>query len=495
MALKKEDLEYKITEKHIMLDDNVTWTNEKLVKALGDYTLSHSKKEKYCWGARYLQSLETVMLCKHLKDEKKQLDKAGIDPMTSPDYVSEFKLNGSRVVVYYDPWVGFKLFSRRESVNTFLNNDFTSKVLLITDKGVFTEPKDYVGKYNYRFMLDGEITVDKDSVEYDGVMYTDVEDLMQAMLGSLSERAHKFQKEGNKFTLNIFDCIYFEKDPVQEPPVPQFDYMSSERELTKSEIAWVEARFADYLRTAGFKKYSSAKLLYRYLFSLSKTPKNDIRKLPFKRRREIRHLLTEFLVSKGLPFKEVEGEDTNKLEYLDDVLGSLKEGCILKNIHAPYISTLKSSRSHRAAMKVKQSIAQILAANNSGEDTDFDVFITGITPPKSKSIKDMIGSLNCSVYINEPDGTVTEHVIASVSGIPHDWKRELCAFDENGKMILNPKYYGRVIAINGLALTHKLKFQHAVLYNKADLVFKDKDPVSCVWDRDVLEKMVITRGY
>ena len=79
MALKKEDLEYKITEKHIMLDDNVNWTNDKLVKALGDYTISHSKKERFCWGAHYVQSLETVMLCKHLKDEKKSLDKVKIN--------------------------------------------------------------------------------------------------------------------------------------------------------------------------------------------------------------------------------------------------------------------------------------------------------------------------------------------------------------------------------------------------------------------------------
>lgn len=493
MSLRKEDLELKITEKHIMLDDNVTWTNEKLVKALGDYTLSHSKKEKYCWGARYLQSLETVMLCKHLKDEKKALDKAGIDPMTSDDYVSEFKLNGSRVAVYYDPWVGFKLFSRRESVDTFLYNDFTDRVLLITDNGVFTKPQDYIGKFNYRFILDGEITVDSENAEYEGVAYADIEDLMQAMLGSLPERAHRFQKEGNRFILNSFDCIYFEKDPVQEPPVPKFDYLASDRDLSKSEIKWVENMFADYLRTAGFKGYTSAKKLYRYLFSLSTSLKNDLRRLPFKRRREIRHLLTDFLSGKGLPFREVEGEDTDKSSYLDDVLGNRCEGIILKNVHAPYISTLKSSRSHRAAMKVKQSITQILSSDN--VDSDFDVFITGINPPKSKTIKDMIGSLNCSIYINEPDGTVTEHVIASVSGIPHDWKRELCAFDQDGNMVLNPDYYGKVIAINGLALTYKLKFQHAVLYNKSDLVFKDKDPVSCVWDREALEKMVITRGY
>ena len=439
MALKKEDLEYKITEKHIMLDDNVNWTNDKLVKALGDYTISHSKKERFCWGAHYVQSLETVMLCKHLKDEKKSLDKAKINPMTSDDYVSEFKLNGSRIIIYYDPWVGFKLFSRRESVDTFLNNDLTNRILLITNNGLFTEPKDYAGKFNYRFVLDGEITVSKDSVVYEGVTYTDIEDLMQAIIGSLPERAHRFQKEGNKFILNTFDCIYFEKNPVQEPAIPKFDFYASDKDLTAKEIKWVETMYADYLRTSGFKGYKSAKLLYRYLYSLRNCPQSDIRRLPFSRRREIRHLLTDFLINKGLPFKEVEGEDTDKVGYLDDVLGNNCEGIILKNLNAPYISALKSSRSHRAAMKVKQSIAQILAAQNL--DSDFDVFITGINPPKSKTIKDMIGALNCSVYINEPDGTTREHVIASVSGIPHEWKRELCAFDKSGKMILNPKQF------------------------------------------------------
>ena len=493
MSLKKEDLEVYITERHIMLDEGVTWTNDKMVKALGDYTMAHSKKDKYCWGARYLQSLETVMLCKHYKDEKKGLDKAGIDPMTSKDYVAEYKLNGSRIVIYYDPWVGFKIFSRRESVDTFLNNDLTDKILLIKDNGIITEPQDYIGKFNYRFVLDGEITVDCEQAVFEGVQYVNIEDLMQAMIGSLPERAKTFQKEGNKFILNTFDCIYFEKDPVQEPPVPMYDYKSSDTDLTKEQIDWVEARFADYLRTAGFKKYSSGKLLYRYLYSLSKSGKYDIRRLPFSKRRQVRHLLTDFLRGKGLPFVEVEGEDTNKAAYLDDVLGEFGEGIILKNLHAPYISTLKSSRSHKAAMKVKQSISQMLS--NADMDMDFDVFITSINPPKSKSITDMIGSLNCSIYINEPDGTTTEHVIASVSGIPHEWKRELCAFDQDGKMVLNPEYYGRVIAINGLALTYKLKFQHAVLFDKSDLVFKDKDPISCSWDREALEKMVITRGY
>ena len=73
----------------------------------------------------------------------------------------------------------------------------------------------------------------------------------------------------------------------------------------------------------------------------------------------------EFLGSKNLPFYEVDGEDVYKTSYLEEVLRGGGEGIIVKEIHAPYIEGLKSSRSHRAAMKVKQSIAQMLNSDSS----------------------------------------------------------------------------------------------------------------------------------
>ncbi len=313
---------------------------------------------------------------------------------------------------------------------------------------------------------------------------------MQAIIGSLPERALKFQKDGNRFVFNIFDCIYFEKSPSEEAPEIVYDYYA-DKELTKDQIAVVEARYGEYLKTSCNLGYSGSKKLYAYLYSLQSSPKYDIRRFPFKKRREVRDKLVSFLASKGVPVVLVEGEDEDKLGYLDTVLGNKCEGIILKNIHAPYMACLKSSRTHRANMKVKQSIVQLLASMDA--ESDFDVFITGINKPKSKSITDMIGSLKCSVYIND-NGKSYEHEIASVSGIPHDWKRELCAFDDDGNMILKPEYEGKVIAINGMALTYKLKFQHATLFHKGDLVFKDKNPTDCCWDKETLEKMVITRG-
>ena len=99
-------------------------------------------------------------------------------------------------------------------------------------------------------------------------------------------------------------------------------------------------------------------------------------------------------------------------------------------------------------MKVKQSISTMLSSSSSLME-DFDVFITGANPPKSDRIKDMIGSLSCSVYIRKEDGTTEEHEIANISGLSHEWKRKLAAVDtETGKICLNPEYEGKVIAID-----------------------------------------------
>ena len=156
---------------------------------------------------------------------------------------------------------------------------------------------------------------------------------------------------------------------------------------------------------------------------------------------------------------------------------------------------MRSSRGHRAAMKVKQSINNMLSSDSKLME-DFDVFITGANPPKSDRIKDMIGSLSCSIYIKKEDGSVEEHEIANISGLSHEWKRKLAAVDINtGKICLNPDYEGKVIAINGLALTQSnYKFQHATLKDNGRIEFKAKNPSECVWEENVLKELTMTRG-
>jgi ATP-dependent DNA ligase len=485
---RADRLEEAIHSYGIEFDEKVKWDNEKMIKLLGDYFIS-LEPDKYSWGARYVQSLATPMLCKHMKDD---LDKFEVSPLESEDYVAETKLNGMRVLCSYSPEVGFEFFSRRESSSNFLNGNFTNKFLFI-EKGLISEPKDYVNKFNYRFVIDGELLIEgiEDEIQTTQVS---IEDYIQSVFSSNVERAREFQKDGHKLKMMVFDVLYFEKNPsIPAEWTPKYEY--GERDITPDVIQWVEGHYSKYLKSAGFKSAGRAKKLYQYLYTLKDSNKNDVRRYPFSKRRELRHLLTKMLNSNLLPFYEVDGEDVSKISFLEEILSSAGEGIILKNVYAPYISTMRSSRGHRAAMKVKQSISTMLSKENSSLMEDFDVFITGANPPKSDRIKDMIGSLSCSVYIKKKDGTMVEHEIANVSGISHEWKKKLACVDvETGKISLNPEYEGRVISIDGLALTStKLKFQHATLKGKV-LEFKAKNPSECTWDEDTLKEMTLTRG-
>ena len=485
---RKDRLEEAISTYGIELDESVKWDNEKYIKVLGDYFLK-IEPEKYSWGAHYVQSLNTVMLCKHLKDFIEQMEP--INPMESEDYIAETKMNGMRFLCYYSPETGFEFYTRRESVSNYLNGNITDKLLFI-NKGIISEPRDYKKSFNYRFVLDGEILMDGLENDFSS-MNVSIEDYIQSIFSSGTERARGFQQDGHPIRLVVFDILYFQKADEQIEEYPQFNY--EERALTPENIQWVEKHYSKYLESAGFNSVGRAKKLYQYLITLKDTSTCDIRKLPFLKRRELRGKVVKFLNHKNLPFYEVEGEDVYKTSFLEEILRGGGEGVVIKNLYAPYISDMRSSRGHRAAMKIKQSIDNMLNSDSRLME-DFDVFITGANPPKSNRINDMIGSLSCSIYLKKDDGTVVEHEIASISGLSHEWKRKLASIDKKtGKICLNPNYEGRVIAINGLALTKSnYKFQHATLKDKGILEFKAKNPSECVWEESVLKELTLTRG-
>ena len=321
--MRKEDLEQKAIELNLDLDESITWTNDKLIRKLGEYYMP----EDASWGTKYVHSLETPMLCKPLKNELKNFKTT---PLEMEEYVAEFKCNGCRCLMVFDPEVGFQMFSRKESVTNFLNNDFTNKILFIKN-GIVTKPEDYKGKFNLRFVLDGEITVDSadgsNDTDFEGNHYDTVEDFLQAVLGSLPQRAKNFQLEGKTLKFNIFDVLYFEKDPSPIPPEVSYNY-NNDTELTKEEIEWVETHYEQYLITAGFTLGKRIpKLLYRYLYDLRKTSKYDLRRLPFYKRRQVRKSLVDYLQKANLPIVEVSGEDVFKISYLEEVLSEGGEGC------------------------------------------------------------------------------------------------------------------------------------------------------------------------
>ena len=329
MSLTKEELQERTCQWGVVLpeDESISWTNEALTKACADkYLQEHPELDT--WGQRYVWSLSNVMLCKHMKDEIKNFD---IPPIESDDYVAEFKENGMRVVVCYDPLkYGFEMFTRKESDITCLNGNITDKTLFIRN-GFVSQPKDWVGKFPYRFVLDGEILADGETV-LDGVEYgmNAVEDFIQSIFSAGTEKAIEIQKAGHNMSFHIFDVLYFQKDNLEV--YPEMTYSYKEEEVTPAGEKWVEEHFRDYLESAQFikpcgKKKAKPKKLYAYLLSLRKQPKYSVMHFPFLKRRKLRHQLVELLAKNNLPFVEVDGRDDAKVTYLDEVLSAGGEGC------------------------------------------------------------------------------------------------------------------------------------------------------------------------
>ena len=69
---RSDKLEEAIHTYGLNLRDDINWDNGRMIKALGDYFMS-LEPERYSWGARYMQSLDSVMLCNHLKDNIGQM--------------------------------------------------------------------------------------------------------------------------------------------------------------------------------------------------------------------------------------------------------------------------------------------------------------------------------------------------------------------------------------------------------------------------------------
>ena len=106
---RADKLETAIHDYGIHLDEDIKWDNEKMIKVLGDYFMS-LEPERYSWGARYVQSLGTPMLCRHLKDDLKGFSDVA-SPVESNAYVAENKVNGFRCIATYTPEKGFEFFS------------------------------------------------------------------------------------------------------------------------------------------------------------------------------------------------------------------------------------------------------------------------------------------------------------------------------------------------------------------------------------------------
>ena len=102
-------------------------------------------------------------------------------------------------------------FFQEESSSNYLNGNLTDKFLFI-EKGLISEPKDYKGKFNYRFVLDGELLIEGIENEIRTTRFL-LKIIFKVYLVQ-KLRAKEFQKDGHRLKIMIFDVLYFEKNEI-----------------------------------------------------------------------------------------------------------------------------------------------------------------------------------------------------------------------------------------------------------------------------------------
>ena len=144
-----------------------------------------------------------------------------------------------------------------------------------------------------------------------------------------------------------------------------------------------------------------------------------------------------------------------KREFFDTVISRYGEGLVLKNRNAKYHAT--SSRTIDC-VKVKRSTADSLTK-------DIDAFVTDYVVGKDDTRNsNMVVGFVFSILLKKQDGSVVTHPIAVCSNVSDIIKDDATVISEDGKVKLNPDYYGRVATVQGQNISARsLRLTHAVI--------------------------------
>jgi len=264
-------------------------TKKHYIEALASHSLS---KRSVTPGLKFRLGMESPQLA-FLGDNLRKEEMAEI--FRSDEWVFEEKLNGVRMVIFYDPETGFEMFGRNVSVQDFLPTDYTGKVYL--------GPREYRGLFP-AFAVDCELCSDDPNVSTVlGKRGVVTETILQAVSALIS--------------LNTEDTI------------------SIQKQLATSK--------------------NGSPVLNLHVFDILMYEHKDLKPLPYRERRRILLPVIEMLRQVALPFHKVKAVQKNKQEYLQELWASGKEGCIAKRIDMPYID--RESRPRGGWIKLKRRVS------------------------------------------------------------------------------------------------------------------------------------------
>ena len=219
-----------------------------------------------------------------------------------------------------------------------------------------------------------------------------------------------------------------------------------------------------------------------YTFDMLEFDGVDLKDKPLKQRRAILEKLINN-IKDVVPFELPESTVEGKQEFFDRIVAEGGEGTILKNIEEQYYAT--TSRKRHVQVKMKRTLS-------GSRNEDIDCFISGAILPKKNSalaVQNLIGGVKVSCFVEEYDGSTTEHWVGTISGITDSLRRRMTILDDNGNPTINPEYIGKVLACEGQDFSSKnSRMSHA----RSDFIFRtDKSTSDCILTREFIDSQIL----
>lgn len=385
--------------------------NSDLEYALAEYYAAQQPKNTWGWRAR--MALKEVMLS-YRYDKLKENEQSFVFEDNN-EWWAEEKYDGCRMIVAYDPKVGFEFYGRNRSRVTYLPIDYTNKILIDGRKA-----KEFAGIFPAPFAFDAELVTDGYVETQDGYFTGAKLNAAVAVLQLNDAESHYAQR-----TTAPLQCILFDALPFEER-------------------------------------------------SFSLLP------IPFYNRREIlvdRH--SKMIEYCARFFQVGRIEPKGKRALLNSVLAAGKEGLILKNINGLYVPGINGYRERKANLKVKRTMTGALG-------DEIDAYVIGYTNGDEWDKQDCIAGLKLAVKLRQSDGTLKEHWIATVSGIPDEIREQLSYMDMTGPS-LQPEYYGKVLCVDGQDISARRRRIAHARANWRIGFREDKNPDMCVLEEEFID--------
>lgn len=149
--MKKSELMEHCQYQNILLDDKVKYTNQDLIKLLGqNYVNTYSKNKSFT--ENFITEFQYSLSKAYSELSIYQQDSI----WTDKSYIAEYKFHGLRALMVYDPIYGFRVFGRDIDYSTFLYKEYTHKLYFIKNN-VIKNLSSYKNLFNKCFVLDIEI--------------------------------------------------------------------------------------------------------------------------------------------------------------------------------------------------------------------------------------------------------------------------------------------------------------------------------------------------